>query len=134
MAAREYTFCPHGRVRELVVCRQCCEATLSQTWECVNAAKRAMQEESRYASGKLPCEHHAEKRRCKICVGRWICEHGKNKVFCRDCDGRRLCQACFGVTMQRCWETCPGCRRREGVAESDKRRKRKGTERVELCI
>lgn len=131
MSAKEYTYCEHGRVKELVVCRQCCEAALSQTWECVAPDKKA---KKKSVGGKIPCEHQAERRRCKVCVGSWICAHGKNKTFCRECDGRRLCQACRKVTMQRCWEKCAACRRAEGLAEKDARRKWKGPERAELCI
>jgi len=83
---RVYTYCPHGRVKELVVCRQCCEVALALTYECVTMDKKA----KKRLGTKIPCEHGGERRRCKICVGSWICKHGKNKVYCAECDGHRL--------------------------------------------
>ena len=114
--AKTYTYCPHGRVKELVVCRQCCEVALARTYECVSLDKKAKKARSKFTDAKVPCEHSVEKRRCKICKGSWICAHGKNKVYCRACDGRRLCQVCYGVTLPRCYETCGRCRERAGAA------------------
>jgi len=114
---RVYTYCPHGRVKELVVCRQCCEVALALTYECVTMDKKA----KKRLGTKIPCEHGCEKRRCKICVGSWICKHGKNKVYCAECDGRRLCQSCKAVTLPRCYETCRKCKQKAALYGSDAR-------------
>lgn len=132
--SREYTYCEHGRVRELVVCRKCCEAALMMTLECVQAQKKAKAKRALLES-KVPCEHSVEKRRCKICVGAWICRHGLNKVYCKECDGRRLCQGCFLTSLPRCFELCKECRvavkAREAAA---KERRRARSERARLCV
>jgi hypothetical protein len=132
--AGKYTTCPHGRLKELVVCRQCCEAAMTQAFACVSVDQAAKKARSRCAPSKLPCEHSSEKRRCKICVGSWVCAHGKNKVFCGECDGRRLCQTCRAVTLPRCYEVCRKCLDKEGESAGEKGRKRKASGREGLCI
>ncbi len=83
----KYTYCEHGRVRGLVVCRQCCESALKMTRQCVEVQKKAKRLP---VNAKVSCEHSVERRRRKICRGSWIqCGHGTNKVNCRECDGRR---------------------------------------------
>ena len=129
---KEYTFCEHGRVRELVVCQLCCEKGLALTRECLELERKA-KKRARFVSSdaKIPCEHSSEKRRCKVCRGSWICVHGKNKVYCAECDGRRLCQCCLVTVMRRCREVCVKCREREAA---QKQAERTVGQRAALCI
>lgn len=130
----EFTYCPHGRVRELVVCRLCCESALCQTRECVELDRKAKRARAAISDATVPCEHSSEKRRCKICKGSWICAHGLNKVYCADCDGRRLCQACHRVILPRCWEICRECKRQEAGQAEARRSRDKRSARAVLCI
>jgi hypothetical protein len=132
MSKPEYTYCEHGRVRELVVCRQCCESALKMTLQCVEVQKKAKRA---LVDARVPCEHCSERRRCKICKGAWICAHGLNKVYCRECDGRRLCQGCHGTTLPRCWELCKECKSAIKEREAASReRKRARCERAGLGV
>lgn len=100
--------CPHGRVRSLERCVDCWASLLKESRRIVARCKADRR--GRRLETCVPCEHCAEKRRCRVCKGSWVCVHDKNKVYCKVCDGRRLCQVCFDVTLPRCYEACKRCR------------------------
>lgn len=131
---RSFTFCVHGRVKELVICRECCEGALKQTLVCVRGQGGPERRRLYLRESTVPCEHCAEKRRCRICKGSWICAHGLNKVYCKECDGRRLCQVCKGVSLPRCYEVCKRCKQeRQAEADAQAVAKRSKTG-LNLCI
>jgi len=101
--------CPHGKLRHLEKCLECWESMLKESRRLL--VKCRAEGKRRRNDACIPCEHCAEKRRCKVCKGSWICSHGHNKVYCKACDGRRLCQVCWDVTLPRCYEVCAKCRR-----------------------
>ena len=98
--------CPHGKVKGFDSCADCFESLLRGSCKSVKLIAR----QKVTLNSNIPCEHFAEKRRCRICKGSWICLHGVNKVYCAYCDGRRMCQVCLRVTLPRCYETCKRCR------------------------
>ncbi len=106
--------CPHGKVRHLEKCQACWESVLKESKRIVRKCKE--EGKRKRMETCLPCEHCAEKRRCKVCKGSWICVHDLNKVYCRECDGRRLCQVCWSVTLPRCYEACGKCYREAEAA------------------
>ena len=136
MTQVQFTMCPHGLVRELVVCRACLESASPGDVPYAVLRGRSVGFKKECRPNSIPCPHSVERRRCKICKGSCICVHGKNKVFCKQCDGRRLCQVCFEKTMTRCYEVCQRCRLRGKAGEGTEllESARRARQRMALCI
>lgn len=136
MTQVQFTMCPHGLVRELVVCRACLESASPGDVPYAVLRGRSVGFKKECRPNSIPCPHSVERRTCKICKGSCICLHGKNKVFCKLCDGRRLCQVCFEKTMTRCYEVCQRCRLRGKAGEGTEllESARRARQRMALCI
>jgi len=127
-----FTRCPHGLVKQLVVCRRCVENPPPKDFWYVPVVPRRKTKGP--AQAFLPCPHYAQRRMCKFCLGSMICTHGVNKHFCKHCDGRRLCQVCKSKTMARCYEVCKGCRQSREDWEAVRDAAKKSKQRMALCI
>lgn len=136
MTQVQFTLCPHGLVRELVVCRACLEDPPpgDASFQVLKGSLVVTRKLPRIT--QIPCEHSSERRRCKVCKGSCICVHDKNKVFCKVCDGRRLCQVCFEKTMTRCYEVCHKCKLKGKAGEGAEllESARRARQRMALCI
>ena len=131
--SKAYTLCRHGLIKQLVFCRRCLAEDQSELVKLLRVDPRSFRGKGPGVA-KFACEHHVERRKCKICHGSDICAHGKNNVYCRECDGRRLCQVCFEHTQPRCYSVCRRCRRAEAAEAEAERLKRRATQRIALCI